>query len=59
MGGANLDDTCGRKVKLDCPIYSKQTILKGVYLIGEKNPVKVTNFLVVTNIFPQPIILPD
>ena len=31
MSGVNLDDTCRRKVKLDCPMYSKQTNLKRVY----------------------------
>ena len=28
---ANLDDTCGRRVKLDCPMYSKQKTLEGAY----------------------------
>ena len=28
---ANVDDICRRKVKLDCPMYSKQTNLKGIY----------------------------
>ena len=31
LGGANLDDTWERKVKLDCPMYSKQANSKGVY----------------------------
>ena len=39
----------------------KETIFYTVYyyLIGEKKQWKVTSFLVVTNIFLQPIILPD
>ena len=48
-----MHEHCRDVYRIQSNIYNE------AYLIGEKTRWKVTIILVVTNIFPRPIILPD